>query len=74
MTEISQIPPLILHPFSGDRDAGDPLEGIRADIALLKLPESDHEDSAWPEGIRKSACSSFWARTFSAGCTNAWNT
>jgi hypothetical protein len=46
MTEISQIPPLILHPFSGDRDAGDPLEGMRADIALQRLPGSDHEDSA----------------------------
>jgi hypothetical protein len=43
MPEISQIPPLILHPFSGN-GAEDSLAGVRASLVLQKMIGSD-EDS-----------------------------
>jgi len=45
MPEISQIPPLILHPFSGGAGIGDPLEGVRASLALQGLIASEDEES-----------------------------
>lgn len=45
MPAISQIPPLILHPFSGGTGTADPLEGVRASLALQGLIESDDEES-----------------------------
>lgn len=45
MTAISQIPPLILHPFSGGNGATDPLEGIRASLALQGLISSEDEEA-----------------------------
>ncbi len=39
------MPPLILHPFSGGGDAADPLEGVRASMALQGLVPSDDEES-----------------------------
>lgn len=44
MASISQMPPLILHPFSGGSGAADPLEGIRASLALQGLIASDDEE------------------------------
>lgn len=40
-----QIPPLILHPFSGGTGVADPLEGVRASLALQGLIASDDEES-----------------------------
>jgi hypothetical protein len=45
MPEISQMPPLILHPFSGGSSPGEPLEGMRASLALHGLTASDDEES-----------------------------
>ncbi len=45
MPAISQMPPLILHPFSGGSGTGDPLEGVRASLALQGLIASDDEES-----------------------------
>ncbi len=45
MPEISQMPPLILHPFSGGGVPGEPMEGIRASLALHGLIASDDEES-----------------------------
>jgi hypothetical protein len=45
MAGISQMPPLILHPFSGGRE-NDPLDGVRADLALRGIASSDDEDTA----------------------------
>jgi hypothetical protein len=45
MNEISQMPPLILHPFSGGKDAREPRDGVRASMALDGLLGSDEEDS-----------------------------
>src|ERR1700733_2907687 len=45
MNEISQLPPLILHPFNGGGDTGDPLEGVKASLSLQGLLGSDEEDS-----------------------------
>lgn len=45
MTPIYQIPPLILHPFSGGSGTSDPLEGVRASLALQGLIASDDEES-----------------------------
>ncbi len=45
MNEISQLPPLILHPFNGGGDAGDSLEGVRASLSLQGMLGSDEEDS-----------------------------
>lgn len=42
---MSQIPPLILHPFSGGGESSDPLEGVRASLALQGLIASDDEES-----------------------------
>jgi hypothetical protein len=44
MNEISQLPPLILHPFNGGGD-GDSLEGVRASLSLQGQFGSDEEDS-----------------------------
>ena len=43
--EVSLMPPLILHPFSGGTGPGEPLEGIRASLALHGLVASDDEES-----------------------------
>lgn len=45
MPVISQIPPLILHPFSGGSRTTDPLEGVRASLALQGLIASDDDES-----------------------------
>jgi hypothetical protein len=45
MNEISQLPPLILHPFNGGGEAGDSLEGVRASLSLQGMLGSDEEDS-----------------------------
>lgn len=45
MIDISQLPPLILHPFNGGGDNGDPLEGVRASLSLQGMLGSDEEDS-----------------------------
>ena len=45
MNEISQLPPLILHPFNGGGDPGDSLEGVRASLSLQGQLGSDEEDS-----------------------------
>jgi hypothetical protein len=45
MNEIFQLPPLILHPFSGGADNGDPLEGIKSSLSLQGMLGSDEEDS-----------------------------
>src|ERR1700721_804492 len=45
MNEISQLPPLILHPFNGGGDTGDSLEGVRASLSLQGMLGSDEEDS-----------------------------
>jgi hypothetical protein len=45
MPSVLQIPPLILHPFSGGTGVGDPLEGVRASLALQGLIASDDEES-----------------------------
>ncbi len=42
---ISQIPPLILHPFSGGSGHEDPLDGVRASLALQGLIASEDEES-----------------------------
>jgi hypothetical protein len=45
MNEMSQLPPLILHPFNGGGDTGDSLEGVRASLSLQGMLGSDEEDS-----------------------------
>ena len=42
---MSQLPPLILHPFNGGGDASDSLEGVRASLSLQGMAGSDEEDS-----------------------------
>ncbi len=42
---MSQLPPLILHPFNGGGDTGDSLEGVRASLSLQGMLGSDEEDS-----------------------------
>jgi hypothetical protein len=44
MAEISQLPPLILHPFSGGHGTDDLLEGSRASLALQGLIASTEEE------------------------------
>src|SRR3984957_8416450 len=44
MTGISQLPPLILHPFSGGAGAGDLVEGSLASLALQGLLPSSEEE------------------------------
>ncbi len=44
MTELAQLPPLILHPFSGG-GTGELLEGSRASLALQGLVESGEEEA-----------------------------
>ena len=43
-TAMTQLPPLILHPFSGGHGAEDLLEGSRASLALQGLLESAEEE------------------------------
>ena len=64
-----QLPPLILHPFSGGNGVDDLLEGSRASLALQGLLESSEEEASSIAAccravIRKCACSCFWARNF----------
>lgn len=44
MSEISRLPPLILHPFSGGNGTDELLEGSKASLALQGLIASDEED------------------------------
>jgi hypothetical protein len=44
-TEVTQLPPLILHPFSGGGTPGDLMQGSRASLALQGLVASDEEES-----------------------------
>jgi hypothetical protein len=44
MAEISQLPPLILHPFSGGRGTEDLIEGSKASLALQGLIDSTEEE------------------------------
>jgi hypothetical protein len=45
MIRISQLPPLILHPFSGGAGTADLVEGSRASLALEGLVDSPDEES-----------------------------
>ena len=45
LAAIQQLPPLILHPFSGGSRTDDLLEGSRASLALEGLVDSDEEES-----------------------------
>jgi hypothetical protein len=45
MSEVLHMPPLILHPFSGGSGPGEPLEGMRASLALHGLIASDDGES-----------------------------
>ena len=45
MSQIPQLPPLILHPFSGGAGTGELLDGSLASLALEGLVESTDEES-----------------------------
>src|ERR1700691_1832329 len=46
MPQISQLPPLILHPFSGGAGTADLVDGSIASLALDGLVSSSEEESA----------------------------
>ncbi len=43
--EVTQLPPLILHPFSGGGEPGDLMQGSRAALALQGFVASDEDES-----------------------------
>jgi hypothetical protein len=45
MNQMSQLPPLILHPFNGGGDSGESLDGVKASLSLQGQLGSDEEDT-----------------------------